>query len=173
MTWLLHAQKSFDFFGFFYFNVIFKSYPQLLKCPEFMALGVSKHASSTPVLKPPNWLLNRSFHNFSQTTSSYQIHILCPSLIPKFSVLALHCSHLKSSIYSCCKFSIFIKIMMFLVSAILTTTRFWATEYSMWKTSTMSNSSWLHHIHLLSAFVMINIKKADISIIYTKSFFVW
>ena len=85
------------------FYVIFKSYPSLLKSPEFMALGVSKHASSTPALKPPSWLLNHTLHNFNEPTSSHQIHILCPSLLPKFSALALHYSHLKSSIYTCCK----------------------------------------------------------------------
>ena len=35
------------------FYKIFKSYLSLLKSPEFMTLGVSKHANSTPALLPP------------------------------------------------------------------------------------------------------------------------
>ena len=70
------------------FYITFKSYPSLLKSPEFMALGVSKHASSTPALEPPSWLLNHSLHNFNETTSLHQIHILCPSLLPEYSALA-------------------------------------------------------------------------------------
>ena len=97
------------------FYAIFKSYRSILKSPEFIALDVSKHASSTPALKPPSWLLNHSLHNFNETTSSHQIHILYPSLLPKFSALALHCSHLKSSIYTCCKF-FHIKVMIKVLS---------------------------------------------------------
>ena len=86
----------------FYAN--FKSYPSLLKSPEFMTLGVSKHAYSAPALKPPSWLLSHSLYNFNETTSSDQIHILRLSPLPNFSVLALHWSHLNSGIYTCWKF---------------------------------------------------------------------
>ena len=131
MRRLLYGQKSFDFFfkNVQLFYAIFKSYRSILKSPEFIALDVSKHASSTPALKPPSWLLNHSLHNFNETTSSHQIHILSPSLLPKFSALALHCSHLKSSIYTCCKFfHIKVMIKVLSVSAILTTTPFRATK---------------------------------------------
>ena len=86
------------------FHVTFKSYPSLLKSSEFMTRGVSKHSYNTPALKPQSWLLHHSFHNFNETTLSDQIHILRPSLLPNFLALALHCSHLKSSIYTCGKF---------------------------------------------------------------------
>ena len=86
------------------FYVIFKSYPSLLKSSEFMTRVVSKHSYNTPALKPQSWLLHHSFHNFNETTSLDQSHILRPSLLPNFLALALHCSHLKSSIYTCGKF---------------------------------------------------------------------
>ena len=119
----------------FYAN--FKSYPLLLKSPEFMTLGVPKHAYSTPALKLPSLLLSHSLCNFNETTSPDQIHILRPSPLPNFSALAFHWSDLKSSIYTCCTFSMFIKIMikMLSMSTILTITLFWATKYPAWEKS--------------------------------------
>ena len=118
----------------FYEN--FKSYPSLLKSPEFMTLGVSKHACSTPALKLPSLLLSHSLCNFNETTLSDQIHILRPSPPPpNCSALSLHWSDLKSSIYTCCKFSIFIKIVIKVLSmsAILTITSFWNNKYPAWE----------------------------------------
>ena len=86
------------------FYVILKSHPSLLKSPEFMTPGILKCAYNTPALKPPSLLLGHSRHNFNETTSSDQIHILQPSPLPNFSAFALHCSFLNSSIYTCSKF---------------------------------------------------------------------
>ena len=58
------------------FYVIFKSCPSLLKSPEFR-------------------LLSHSLHNFNETTSSHQNHILHPSPLPNF--LAFHCSYLNQA----------------------------------------------------------------------------
>ena len=87
------------------FYKIFKSYLSLLKSPEFMTLGVSKHANSTPALLPPSsWLPSHTLHSFIKTTSSDQVLILRPTPLPNFLALALHCSRLKSSVYTYCNF---------------------------------------------------------------------
>ena len=55
-------------------------------------------------------------HNFKETISLDQFHILCSSFLPNFSTLALHCFYLKWIISTCCKFSMFIKIMIKVLS---------------------------------------------------------
>ena len=72
------------------FYVIFKSYPSLLKSPEFLTPGVLRYAYNTTAIKTPS-------------PADYLATPFSPLLI--FSALALHCSYLKSNIYTCSKFS--------------------------------------------------------------------
>ena len=155
----------------FYTN--FKSYPLLLKSPEFMTLSVSKHAYSTPALKLLSLLLSHSLCNFNETTSPDQIHILRPSPLPNFSALAFHWpSKCKAKhLYLLHVFYIYQNYDKDVVSVYYSNYHIVLSyEISSVRKIYMSNSSWLHHIPVPSVSVMIKIKKADISVIYTRSF---
>ena len=103
------------------FCVIFKSYPSLLKSPEFLTPGVLRYAYNTTALKTPS-------------SADYLATPFSPLL--NFSALALSCFYLKSNILAASFFiSIKIMIKVLSVSAVQTTTSFWATKYPMWKTS--------------------------------------
>ena len=72
-----------------YFCAIFKSYPSLLKSPEFLTPGVLRCAYNTTALKTP------SLADYLATPFSPLLSV---------SALALHCSCLKSNVYTCSKF---------------------------------------------------------------------
>ena len=81
--------QGFNFLRESCFYVIFKSYPSLLKSPEFLTLGVLKYAYNTTALKNP----------------SPADSLATPfSPLLNFSALALHCSYLKSNIYTWSRF---------------------------------------------------------------------
>ena len=67
-----------------FFYVFFKSCTSLRKSTEFK-------------------LLRHFVHNFNETPSWDQDHILHPSPLPIFSACTFHCCYLKSSIYACCE----------------------------------------------------------------------
>ena len=71
------------------FYVIFKSYPSLLKSPEFLTRGVLRCAYNTTALKTP------SLADYLATPFSPLLSV---------SALVLHCSYLKSNVYTCSKF---------------------------------------------------------------------
>ena len=166
----LYRQKSFDFFENGQFlSVIFKSYASLLKSPGFMSrVFQNMFIADLPLTLQPITQPLLRLHNFNKTASSDQIHILHSSFFFSVSTLALH---LKSNIYSCCKFvhdyqnyakdvvSVFRFNYHIVLSYIISNA----------KNIYVLNFSWLQHIHL-PAFVMIQIKKAGIFVIYTRSF---
>ena len=145
---MLYRQKISDFFkNGELFYAIFKSYPSLPKFFEFIALVVSKYDFSTLALKLPSWLLSQSIYNFNKTTSLDQ-------------------THLKWSMYTCCRFFyIYQNYGKGFVSV-----RCSNCHISNVTNIYLSNSSLVHHICVVSVFVMIKIKKTDILVIYTKSF---
>ena len=89
-----------------------------------------------------------------------------------FSTLAFHCSYLNSNIYTCSNFFHIYQNYDKGVISVCSTNYDIILSYqiSYVKNIYVSNYSWLRHSHVPSAFVMIKIKKADTSVIYTKSF---
>ena len=124
-----------------FFYVFFKSCTSLRKSTEFK-------------------LLRHFVHNFNETPSWDQDHILHPSSLPNFSACTFHCCYLKSSIYACCElFHIYQNYDKGVINACCSNYHV-ILSYQIYnvKSNYVPSSSQSCHIHILAAFVMIKIK---------------